>query len=115
MGGTCQAPEGQGRGAPVSVHPGKREHIKDSKTAADSSLAIAEWVPGETDPRLEVVKGLVRRPEVLNRSLGGAGDGFQNGERIMSFGRQRHRLVTDAKVQRDVGAPTPIVLKVGSE
>src|SRR5260221_6158024 len=33
----------------------------------------------------------------------------------MCLGRQRHRLITHAKVQRKIRAPMPIVLKVASE
>src|ERR1700736_2314945 len=95
--------------------PGKGQRIIDSEAAPYGSLAIAEWVPCETDPWLEVVKRLVLGPESVNRRLGWARDSCQHGKRVMGFDWKRHRLVTHAEVQRKVRARMPIVLNVGSE
>ncbi len=99
----------------MGEYPGKRQLIKDSNAGADGSFAIAKWVPGETNPRLEVAKRLVLAPEGLNRHLGGGGETGQDSERVMGLSRHRRRLIAQAKIQCEVRAQTPIILNVDSK
>ena len=56
---------GKTPGAPVGEHPGKGQRVINSKAATNGSLAVAEGVPRETDPRLEVAKCLVLAQKVF--------------------------------------------------
>src|SRR6266436_6735062 len=90
------------------------QNIEDSKSSADRGFAVSEWVPGEANPRIEVVYRRIRYPIVLTWHRDTLKQARYRAERPMNLSREGQHFVPQAEVKCQVGTQAPIVLNIRS-
>ena len=103
---------------------GERQNIEQTRSSADSQLAIANGIPGKTDARFEVMKRGVREQSPCAGTASGdhhATDGQQIGEMpevdqfALRLGRHRGHFIAKSKIQRQVRPWAPVILYIASD
>src|SRR5258705_3401643 len=92
---------------------GKRQHIENSKSPAQQSLAAVR-IPGKSQARLEIPKrGVSEKGRSHNRSS--VGKIAQIGKQIMRLGWHSYHFIAQSGVERQVFFQPDVILNIGAE
>ena len=107
--------EGRPLGGLGREDPGQGQDVVDAEPAADGRPAAAARIPGEPDPRLEVLERGVRLEVAVDGDDGAAVEIAHHGEPALRVLRLRAHLVAQAVVEGQPGPHAPAVVHVAGE
>ena len=93
----------------------KGQDVKQSETAPDGRLAVAERIPGKTNSRIEVFRCDVAGQNLVGQVRGRARDRVQVRHSAVFLRRESRHLVAESQVQSQVRTEAPIVLEVSAD
>ena len=87
--------------------------MEDAEAGAQRCLMVAEHIPGEADPRIEIVKGGIAYISVRDVLVSGAkGWAYDVIELIVSFNGIGFESIAQSDIQREPAVYLPIILNV---
>ncbi len=94
---------------------GQRQHVKQTNAAADSQLAVAERIPGKSDPRFKILCGWVAFKQRITQMGSAGGQISQNRELPVGLGKHAGHFIAEAEIQSQIRFPAPVVLNISAK